>query len=182
MKQFADFGKDERSSFDQFNDLIKAAFKDMQNADKMSEECPIKVQYSDDTNEYEVMVCPKNDTPILCRFNRGQQSKALYIFYLRHPEGVCLKDLESEEHLDELARIYAKIKYYDKQTSQDIVRNLVGVISQHTGDIRKQFEELFVPWLAGKYAISGTRGNRYGIDLHDDLIDLGEFNGPKVGL
>lgn len=181
QKKFVELAKEPKPTFDQFKDLVVAAFGDVQNVTKIHRECPIKVDYCVDNQEYEVMLCPEDDEPIICDFQRGPQSKALYVFFLRHPEGIRLKRLMTEEYVKELAQIYAKLKDCDKDEAYRKAKSLIKGRSQYINDIKSLFADIFVPVVAGKYSIAPLEEKRnnglYGIVLNDDLIDLGNLDG-----
>lgn len=101
--------------------------------------------------------------------------KALYLFYLRHPEGVAFKELYL--HHPELLRIYYKVT--NKSDKQEIIKaidDLVDMtnpsINQKTSRIRESFRQLMDEETASHYYISGNPGEPKKILLSPDLIQF----------
>ena len=180
-KKFEDLANAPKPTFDQFRELVAAAFGAVQNVTKMLKPCPVKVDYNVEKQEYDLMLCPDGEEPIICDFERGYQSKALYIFFLRHPEGLRLKRLATDENIKELAQVYSKIKMCSVAEAFAKAKSIIKARAQNANDIKNLFEELFVPAVAGKYCIATLDKKRnegkYGIDLGDELVDLGDFDG-----
>lgn len=172
QKKFVELANEPKPTFDQFKDLVSAAFGDVQNVTKMHKECPVRVDYDEEHQEYEVMLCPKDDEPIICDFGRSFQSKALYIFFLRHPEGIRLKDLMSEQYVKELAAVYTKFKGCSDEEGYKKAKGAIKGRSIYINDIKSFFEEMFVPAVAGKYCIAKMGEGRYGIALDEVFIEL----------
>ena len=179
LKHFKDLINDPKSTFDQLKDLIYAGYGDINNIGKLAKEYPIKIE-QDDNDNYEIFVCPNKEEPILCDFSRGWQSKSLYIFFLRHPEGFRLRDLKKTENIQELAKIYAKLRICDLKVAEQKATEIVKAVSVVKNDIKDWFDQLFVPRYACNYQIEAMDGSSrngiYGINLDDDLIDLGVFD------
>lgn len=179
LKHFKDLINDPKSTFDQLKDLIYAGYGDISNIGKLAKEYPIKIE-QDNHDNYEIFVCPDKEEPILCDFPRGWQSKSLYIFFLRHPEGFRLRDLKKTENIQELAKIYAKLRICDLKVAEQKATEIVKAVSVVKNDIKDWFDQLFVPRYACNYQIEAMDGSSrngiYGINLDDDLIDLGVFD------
>lgn len=205
---------DYKSQFEQFStpfsfgglntekDVIKKIIhsgygEDLDNIDKITTICPIKILPKDDGYE-DLFICPPNREPILCDFGRGWAAKALYIFFLRHPEGLYLPDIENSRYVKEIAIIYQKLKRNcipgcNENTALKKAQNAVkknnrvesGAIAVIMTSIRKWFNERFVLALAGNYAIEPIDERRiahqsrlFGINIPQDMIDLGSFGFP----
>ena len=178
LDKFSEMINGPEPSFEQLMELIAAGYDDGNNTDKLQEPCPICAGYFEETDSYEVFLCPPNDEPIVCEFERGVQTKTLFIFFLRHADGIRLKDLESEESMDELARIYHKLKICDMQEAnrKAVALAMTQTRSQAISDIRNLFNGLFVKSVASQYCIAPMDGKRndglYGITLDEEFIDL----------
>ena len=178
LNKFSEMINGPEPSFEELMKLIASGYDDINNTDKFQEPCPICAGYFLETNSYEVFLCPPNDEPIICDFGRGVQTKALYIYFLRHAEGVRLKDLENEKAWNELAKIYYTLKDCDMDEAFDkaVAVTASKARSQAISDIRSLFNGLFVKSVASQYCIAPMDGKRndgrYGIALDEDFIEL----------
>lgn len=178
FRKFKNLVNDPKSIPEQIVDLIYMGYEDFNNIGKLNTDCPIIID-QDDRGDYGIFICPDEGESILCDFNRGWQSKALYVFFLRHPEGVRLKELKNPQAIQEIAQIYAKFKIYDMDTALQKAKAAVDAITVYKNDINDLFNRLFVPCHACNYIIAPldkSKECRYGINLDEDLIDLGIFN------
>ena len=105
--------------------------------------------------------------------------KAVYIFYLRHPEGISIKSLT--DHKEELMMLYARVlgktKLADKQKAS--VERLCdpwdNSINEKLSRIRKSFCAEVHESVADNYVIQGARGGIRSITLDEELIELGDW-------
>lgn len=103
-------------------------------------------------------------------------SKALYILFLRHPDGIELRNIG--QHRDELEQIYDIIMPgRDIDAGQDIIDNVVnplsGTLLQNLSRIKRFFKTVIMDdELAANYYITGRRGGAYSISLPRDLVRL----------
>ena len=105
--------------------------------------------------------------------------KAVYIFYLRHPEGISIKSLT--DHKEELMMLYARVlgktKLADKQKAS--VERLCdpwdNSINEKLSRIRKSFCAEVHESVADNYVIQGARGGIRCITLDEELIELGDW-------
>lgn len=183
---------------DIINKIIHSGYgESLDNKDIITAKCPIKILPKDDGYK-DLFICPKDRKPILCNFGRGWGAKALYILFLRHPDGLYLPDLQEERYVKELALIYQKLRRNcipecDDNTALKKAQNIVrvnnrlesGAIAVIMTSIRKWFNERFVPALAGDYAIEPKDERRiahqsrlFGINIPQEMIDLGSFGFP----
>lgn len=116
-----------------------------------------------DYNNMEIKMTPKE--------------KALYLLFLRHPEGLRLKLLS--EHKDELGKIYRKLAKRDvKQVIEDTIENMslsiTGDADVQRSRIKTAINKVFADNICkdyGKwYVISGTKGGLMRIELPQDKI------------
>ena len=105
------------------------------------------------------------------------KEKAMYLLFLRHPEGIQLKLLP--DHKRELGRIYRKVAKRDaKQVIEDIIEKMALSItgdadtqrSRIKGKINTAFKEKFCIDCAHWYTINGTKGEKMRIELPQDKI------------
>ena len=99
--------------------------------------------------------------------------KAVYLLFLRHPEGILFKCLP--DFREELTQIYIKLKPYgmsDKvlQSIEDVTNPLHNSINEKCARIRGAFLEQFDEYLAKHYYVDGRRGEPKKITLPRDLV------------
>ena len=99
--------------------------------------------------------------------------KAVYLLFLRHPEGIMFKYLP--DYRKELARIYAELRptgLTDKalQSIEDVTNPLLNSINEKCARIRGAFVSQFDNYMAKSYYIDGLRGEAKKISLPRDLV------------
>lgn len=101
-------------------------------------------------------------------------SKALYILFLRHPEGIRLKHLS--DHKSELLKIYQAISLresYDEAIAsiEDLVNPLSNSINEKASRIKSAFVKHFSEEIARHYHITGERGEKKVVILKRSLVE-----------
>ena len=105
--------------------------------------------------------------------------KLVYIFFLRHPEGVALKDMS--DHKEELTGLYQRVLGREKLSktqskSVDLLCDpLNNSINEKLSRIRQAFRAVAHDSVANCYVIQGERGEKRSITLSDEYIELGEW-------
>ena len=101
--------------------------------------------------------------------------KALYYFFLQHPEGVMLNSLA--DYKDELQTIYERIS--NKGDKEEIARNinrlvdpLDNSVNVNCSRIKSAFVKLIDERLAKHYYITGWRGEVKKVNLSSELIEI----------
>ena len=99
--------------------------------------------------------------------------KAVYLLFLRHPEGILFKHLP--DYREELTRIYVKLKPMGMserviQSIEDVTNPLLNSINEKCARIRGAFVGQFDDHLARHYYIDGLRGEAKKIALPRDLV------------
>lgn len=99
--------------------------------------------------------------------------KAVYLLFLKHPEGIIFKDLPDYRH--ELAEIYNKIRPWgltDRaiRSIEDVTNPMLNSINEKCARIRKVFVTMLDGSIAEQYYIKGTRGDVKKISLPRDLL------------
>ena len=99
--------------------------------------------------------------------------KAVYLLFLRHPEGINFKDLP--DYREELTRIYDKIRPWglsDRalQSIEDVTNPMLNSINEKCARIRKAFVTMLDSSVAEYYYIKGIRGQAKRIALPPELI------------
>ncbi|MCX6278187.1 MAG: hypothetical protein NT004_08825 [Bacteroidetes bacterium] len=99
--------------------------------------------------------------------------KAVFLFFLMHPEGVLLKHLS--DHRIELLEIYKQLSY--RETWDEIDRSIDELtdptknsINEKCSRIKEAFIKHFEERLARSYYITGDRGKEKQITLNRNLI------------
>jgi hypothetical protein len=102
--------------------------------------------------------------------------KALYILFLRHPEGIFLSSLT--DHREELREIYFGISTRglreDMQRRIDDLTNVLrDQINVKLSRIKKAFTDAIGPTLADQYIIQGQHAEKKTIKLDRSLFVVG---------
>lgn len=100
-------------------------------------------------------------------------TKALYFFYLYHPEGVVFKELQSYE--DEIYRIYLSVTNRDnlvalRSSAASLAHPFSTTRDACASRIRGAFRNIVDDHIARNYYISGKQGGAMGIPLDRDLV------------
>ncbi len=89
--------------------------------------------------------------------------RALYIFFLRHPEGIRLAAIR--DHMDELSKLYARVCVFeDRKAQSDVITRLVSQqdnsLYEKISEIKRAMINVFGKdnRLASPYCIAGQRG------------------------
>ena len=99
--------------------------------------------------------------------------KAVFFFFLRHPEGIYFKDLGN--YKDELASIYGEITgREDKKAIEDSIEKLTdpfdNSINEKCARIKNAFVSEFREEVAQWYFIDGSKGEKKSIKLPRELV------------
>lgn len=103
-------------------------------------------------------------------------AKVLYLFYLKHPEGVRLKDLG--DHRAELTYLYGRLtgtdsEYLIHERIDKLTHPLEpGPRNQNLSRANKVLRDILGEAVAKPYLIEGEPGERYQIRLSADLVTL----------
>ena len=100
-------------------------------------------------------------------------TKAVYLLFLNHPEGIVFKDLPS--YRNELAEIYGKLRpgglsERALQSIEDVTNPLLNSINEKCARIRGAFVGQFDDHMARHYYIDGRRGEAKKISLPRELV------------
>lgn len=99
--------------------------------------------------------------------------KAIYILFLRHPEGIQFKFLP--DYRPELSEIYEQLRHgalseRERQSVIDVTDPLKNSINEKCARIREAFVSKFDERLACRYYIDGKRGEPKKVSLPQELI------------
>ena len=100
-------------------------------------------------------------------------SKAIYMLYLRHPEGILFSYLP--DYRDELHHLYGMISGRDnreeiKRSIDDVTDPTRNSINEKCSRIKQAFLREFDDSIARNYYITGERGEAKKILLSRDLV------------
>ena len=121
------------------------------------------------TKDYRILLPDYNDIEV----KMEPLVKAVYILFLRHPEGIVFKGLT--DYREELLGIYRTLKPMglSKRTIQsieDVTNPLLNSINEKCARIRSAFVKEFDEGLAKNYFVTGERGEAKKVTLPRDLI------------
>jgi hypothetical protein len=99
--------------------------------------------------------------------------KALYLLFLRHPEGIVLKEMS--RYQAELWDIYLQVCRHDdlkkaKESVAELCNPLSNSIHEKISRIKATFEEITDNHVATHYIIAGARGKAKKIALDPALV------------
>jgi len=99
--------------------------------------------------------------------------KAVYLLFLKHPEGIIFKDLPN--YRKELTRIYSEVRPWGLteraiQSIEDVTNPLLNSINEKCARIRGAFVGQFDNHIAKHYYIDGKRGEAKKIALPRELV------------
>ena len=100
--------------------------------------------------------------------------KTIFIFFLRHPEGICLKDRAN--YADEISSIYAVISPETSETvrEQRMVRLLSPLdnsFSEKLTNLNKRLEEILGKEQSPLYKVQGSNGHPRKIPLSTIYVE-----------
>lgn len=121
------------------------------------------------TKDYRLLLPDYNDMEI----KMEPLVKAVYLLFLKHPEGIMFKYLP--DYREELTEIYIKLKplgLTDRaiHSIEDVTNPLLNSINEKCARIRGAFVGQFDDHLARHYYIDGKRGEAKKISLPRDLV------------
>lgn len=121
------------------------------------------------TKDYRILLPDYNDIEV----KMEPLVKAVYILFLRHPEGIVFKGLT--DYREELLGIYRTLKPMglSKRTIQsveDVTNPLLNSINEKCARIRSAFVNEFDEGLAKNYFVTGERGEAKKVTLPRDLV------------
>jgi hypothetical protein len=124
------------------------------------------------------MVITRDNSIILTDYNNMEivmtpLVKAVYLLFLRHPEGIVFKHLA--DYREELINIYKDIKGTPPDSKMiqsiiDITNPTKNSINEKVARIREAFVTRFDEHLAVNYIIHGERGGLKRIPLHREFV------------
>lgn len=124
------------------------------------------------------MIVTKEGHLILADYNNMEIKmeplvKAVYLLFLRHPEGILFKDLP--DYREELTKIYSRLRpagLTEKalRSIEDVTNPMMNSINEKCARIRGAFVGQFDDRMARYYYIDGRRGEPKKISLPRNLV------------
>jgi hypothetical protein len=121
------------------------------------------------TKDYRILLPDYNNMEI----ELSPLPKALFILFLKHPDGIRFKELS--QYRDELERIYLTIS--NREDIGDMAKSIADMtdptknsINEKCSRIREAFVSKFDESLASKYFVTGKRGEPKVIALDRNLV------------
>lgn len=121
------------------------------------------------TKDYRILLPEYNDIEV----KMEPLVKAVYILFLKHPEGIVFKGLF--DYREELLGIYKQLKPLGLnqrtiQSIEDVTNPLLNSINEKCARIRSAFVKEFDEGLAKNYFVTGERGEAKKITLPRELV------------
>ena len=121
------------------------------------------------TKDYRIVLPDYNDMEI----KMEPLVKAVYLLFLRHPEGIVFKHLP--DYRQELTKIYSELRplgLSDKaiQSIEDVTNPLLNSINEKCARIRGAFVGRFDNYMAKSYYVDGARGEAKRIVLPRNMV------------
>lgn len=119
------------------------------------------------------------------RVNLSPIQRALYQFFLLHPNGVRLVDLRDAHHMEKVIALYLPIATVGNVGSQEatirgVLLDVEGKLQQHLSRIRRAFRQALGMAESEMYVVSGTAGERYQIALDRQYVRWFDREGGQV--
>lgn len=121
------------------------------------------------TKDYRILLPDYNDMEI----KMEPLVKAVYLLFLRHPEGIAFKQLP--DYREELTGIYTLLRpsgLTDRaiQSIEDVTNPVLNSINEKCARIRAAFVGQFDDYMAKSYYVDGPRGGTKKIALSRDMV------------
>lgn len=121
------------------------------------------------TKQYKIILVDYNG-----EIEMGPLPKTVFLFYLRHPEGVAFPYLQ--DHKKELEYIYSKLSAYDdprkiSKSIENLVSPFSNSINEKCAAIKKAFILKISDEIAENYYVAGVQGEKKGIKLDRSLVE-----------
>lgn len=133
------------------------------------------------TKDYKIVICNGTHQEV----EMEPLVKAVYLLFLKHPEGIVLKYLS--DYQDELRNIYLSLRSQGltekaERSIGNVVDSTQNSINEKCARIRKAFLSVLPQSIARYYTISGKRGEIKRINLPQGKIKWEAEIPPSQGL
>lgn len=161
---------------DIFNDVLNRYYEG-----KRCEKTIRRMNFRDEKNKNAIktsrLIVAKDCTILLAEYKKEVKMepivKAIYLLFLKHPEGIAFKRLPDYER--ELADIYQKIKPFGLteraiRSIEDVTNPLLNSINEKCSRVKAAFQSVVDPTLLEQYIIVGKSGEAKKIELPRELV------------
>lgn len=161
---------------DIFNDVLNRYYEG-----KRCEKTIRRMNFRDEKNKNAIktsrLIVAKDCTILLADYKKEVKMepivKAIYLLFLKHPEGIAFKRLPDYER--ELADIYQKIKPFGLteraiRSIEDVTNPLLNSINEKCSRVKAAFQSVVDPTLLEQYIIVGKSGEAKKIELPRELV------------
>ena len=161
---------------DIFNDVLNRYYEG-----KRCEKTIRRMNFRDEKNKNAIktsrLIVAKDCTILLADYKKEIKMepivKAIYLLFLKHPEGIAFKRLPDYEK--ELADIYQKIKPFGLteraiRSIEDVTNPLLNSINEKCSRVKAAFQSVVDPTLLEQYIIVGKSGEAKKIELPRELV------------
>ena len=129
---------------------------------------PVKLSRLRITRQFKIILPDYNK-----EIKMGPLPKAVFLFYLRHPEGVMFSHLQ--DHVKELKHIYEHVSVNDdpqkiSQSIKALINPFNNSICEKCAAIKKAFITQMTNEIAQNYYVTGMQGGAKGIALDRKLV------------
>jgi hypothetical protein len=173
----------EMSSEESFDDEMHNALKEAEEMIKnlLLKGCPaqmilswinqsIKLSRLKITKQFKIFMTDYDNQEI----KMGPLPKTVFLFFLRHPEGVMFTHLQ--DYREELKMIYGHVcTSDDPQRMEESINRLIdpfdNSICEKCANVKKAFLVKVADNIASNYYISGAQGEKKGISLDRSLVE-----------
>lgn len=122
-------------------------------------------------NQWRILLPDFNNLEI----EMGPLPKTIFIFLLKHPEGVMFKEMR--EHIDELTKIYTSIG--NRVSMDNIKKSMLELTDPRSNSINEKcsrIKEAFIAKMddsvACNYYVTGNRSSNKGIKIDRSLVEI----------
>jgi hypothetical protein len=121
------------------------------------------------TKQYKIFLTDYDNEEI----KMGPLPKTVFLFFLRHPEGVMFSHLQ--DYHEELRKIYGRVCKIDDPTQMEesinrLINPFDNSICEKCANVKKAFLVKIADNIASNYYISGNQGEKKGISLDRNLV------------
>lgn len=161
---------------DIFNDVLNRYYEGKR-CEKTIRRMNFRVEKNKNAIKTSRLIVAKDCTILLADYKKEVKMepivKAIYLLFLKHPEGIAFKRLPDYER--ELADIYQKIKPFGLteraiRSIEDVTNPLLNSINEKCSRVKAAFQSVVDPTLLEQYIIVGKSGEAKKIELPRELV------------
>lgn len=136
-------------------------------------------EFGKKTSKFKLVFVDFGDIP----FPIETKETAIYLIFLNLPNGIKLKDFDSE--IEMIVNVFENVYLYKKNPElegEELEEYLFEqflpskrrekLLTENISNINKKLNKVLPKSIAAKYHISGSRGEKYKIELDRELVDI----------